>query len=75
MKNPPVDAKTVLIASKSCSSNNWILNSNCSYHMCPIIDGGVVLMGHNISYKTVGIGTIQFKIHENNISYTRLERS
>ncbi|BBH04849.1 hypothetical protein Prudu_016085 [Prunus dulcis] len=48
-------------------STEWILDSGCTYHMCPIrewfssfeeLDGGVVLMGNNNACKTQGIGKI-----------------
>ena len=39
------------------------LNQDCftSYWS---IDGGVVLMGNNMSYMVVGIGTVQIKMHD-----------
>ncbi|CAB4307464.1 unnamed protein product [Prunus armeniaca] len=54
-------------------SKEWILDSGCTYHMCPIrewfssfeeLDGGVVLMGINNAYKTQGIGKICLKMHD-----------
>ena len=50
----------------------WIMDSWCSYHMCPIkdwfstyssIEGGVVLMEKNSPCKITGIGTIQIRMH------------
>ena len=44
--------------------DEWILDSGCSYYMCPNrdwfityreINGGSVLMGNNVACKTVGI--------------------
>ena len=55
------------------SKDGWILDSRCSYLMCPrknwfstyeSIDGGVVLMGNNHPCKTIGIGTIRIKMHD-----------
>lgn len=54
-------------------SGKWILDSGCSYHMCPNrkwfttyrnIDGGNVLMGNNHSCKTMGLGSIRIKMHD-----------
>ncbi|KAL5768311.1 hypothetical protein ACOSQ2_015094 [Xanthoceras sorbifolium] len=55
------------------SNNEWIMDTGCSYHMCPnrdwfstyeSIDGGIVLMGNNAQCKTVGIGTIRIRMHD-----------
>ncbi|KAG9450482.1 hypothetical protein H6P81_010447 [Aristolochia fimbriata] len=54
-------------------SNSWILDSGCSYHMCPhrswfstFVDynGGKVLMGNNAVCKTIGMGTIKIKMFD-----------
>lgn len=54
-------------------SSNWILDTGCSYHMCPnrkwftsykAINGGTVLMGNDQGCETVGIGTIRIKMHD-----------
>lgn len=67
------DAGNVLSVFVSCLGDNWILDSGCSYHMCPnrdwfttyqSTDGGVVLMGNNMSCKVVGIGTVRIKMHD-----------
>ena len=51
----------------------WILDSGCTFHVCPRkdwfkeykqIDGGKVLMGSNIAYQIVGIGNISIKIFD-----------
>ena len=51
-------------------SNEWILDTGCTYHMCPhkewffnfeALEGGVVFMGNDNSCKTLGIGSIQLK--------------
>lgn len=53
--------------------NEWILDSGCTYHMCPhrdffsnyeTVNGGNVLMGNNASCKVVGKGTIRIKTHD-----------
>ncbi|PSS08126.1 Endonuclease [Actinidia chinensis var. chinensis] len=63
---------TAFTVSLSAShSDEWILDSGCSYHMCPHrdwfssfeeLDGGVVLMGNDNACKTMGIGTIRLKM-------------
>ena len=59
-----------------CHSDEWILDSGCTYHMCPNkgwfsnfkeLDGGVVFMGNDNACKTMGIGTIQLKNHGGSI--------
>ena len=51
-------------------ADKWILDSGCSYHMCPhrewfdtynSYNGGTVLMGNDAVCKTIGIGTIKIK--------------
>ncbi|GAB2293014.1 hypothetical protein Dimus_038235 [Dionaea muscipula] len=53
-------------------SNEWIMDSECSYHMCPNkhrfssleeFDGGVVLIGNYNACQTKGIGTVRLKMH------------
>jgi len=54
-------------------SKQWILDSGCFYHMCPHRSwfityeeksSGNVLMGNNTLYKSVSIGSIQIKTHD-----------
>nr|KYP59893.1 Retrovirus-related Pol polyprotein from transposon TNT 1-94 [Cajanus cajan] len=51
----------------------WVLDSGCSYHMCPNRSwfltyekkfGGDVFMGNDMACKTISIGTIQIKMHD-----------
>lgn len=65
------EKKSWLPATIGSSGDNWILDSGCSYHMCPnkdwfatyqSIDGGEVLKGNNVDCKVVGIGSIQIKM-------------
>ena len=51
----------------TCHLDEWILDSGCTYHMCPNkgwfssfkeLDDGVVLMGNDNACKTMGIGII-----------------
>ncbi|KAL1564751.1 retrovirus-related pol polyprotein [Salvia divinorum] len=53
--------------------SEWILDSGCTYHMCPIrewffdfkeLNGGVVYMGNDSPYKTAMIGSIKLRNHD-----------
>ena len=64
------------VSSAGNHSDTWILDSACSYHMCPNrhwfssfeeLDGGVVLMGNDDACRTKGIGTIRLKMHDDTI--------
>ena len=61
------------VSSSDNPSDRWILDSGCSYHMCPNrhwfssleeLDGGVVVMGNNNTCQTKGIGMIRLKMHD-----------
>ncbi|KAM7477355.1 hypothetical protein LguiA_025568 [Lonicera macranthoides] len=63
----------LVVTSRVSSSSEWILDSGCSYHMCPNrelfhtfteVDGSKVLMGNDHACKTMGIGTIRLKMHD-----------
>ncbi|KAK3036404.1 hypothetical protein RJ639_030003 [Escallonia herrerae] len=67
------DGADVLSVTISSSDGGWILDTGCSYHMCPnrdwfvtyrSFDGGKVLMGSDVACKVVGIGSIQIKMHD-----------
>ena len=53
-------------------SNEWIMDSGCSFHMSPYRDwfstydiaGAAVLMSNNAASKVVGIGSIHIKMHD-----------
>lgn len=54
-------------------SEEWILDSGCTYHMCPNrdwfssfeeLDGGSVFMGNDNTCKTKGIGKIRLRLHD-----------
>ena len=64
------------VSSSDNHSDRWILDSGCSYHMCPNrqwfssfqeLDGGVVLMGNDNTCQTKGIGTVRLKMHDGTI--------
>ncbi|KAG8499473.1 hypothetical protein CXB51_005963 [Gossypium anomalum] len=65
----------LLVASVNDSkvSEEWILDSGCTFHMSPnrdwfttykTVSEGVVLMGNNASYKIAGVGTIKVKMFD-----------
>ncbi|KAK5832860.1 hypothetical protein PVK06_016665 [Gossypium arboreum] len=56
--------------------SEWVLDSGCSFHMCPnrewfstysSVEGGVVRMGNDSSSKVIGIGTVKIRIHDGTI--------
>ncbi|KAG8499853.1 hypothetical protein CXB51_006283 [Gossypium anomalum] len=60
----------------ACHTDEWILDSGCTYHMCPNkdwfftlkeLEDGVVLMGNDSACKTMGVGTVQLKNHDGSI--------
>ncbi|RDX86307.1 hypothetical protein CR513_32380, partial [Mucuna pruriens] len=63
----------VMVASTSNMQRNWVMDCECTYHMCPMKDfetlelkeGGVVLLGNNKSCKVQGMGTIWLKMFDN----------
>ncbi|KAG8483965.1 hypothetical protein CXB51_023199 [Gossypium anomalum] len=57
-------------------TSEWILDSGCSFHMCPnrewfstysSVEGGVVRMGSDSSSKVIGIGTVKINMHDGTI--------
>ena len=74
------DLVGVLLAFETQKNNKWILDSGCSYHMCPDqslfttynrFNRGEVLMGNNSLYKVVGLETIRFKMFDEMIRQLR----
>jgi len=48
--------------------DDWLLDSGCTYHMCPhrdwsntyeLVNTGILLMGNDIECKVTRIGTVQ----------------
>ncbi|KAK3016566.1 hypothetical protein RJ639_005827 [Escallonia herrerae] len=73
MKRLWVVLGNVLSVTISSSDGGWILDTGCSYHMCPnrdwfttyhSFDGGKVLMGNDVACKVVGIVSIQIRMHD-----------
>ena len=71
------DVGEVFVVSTQRNIQEWVLDSGCTYHVCPIrdwfreykvINGGEVLMGDNDAYKVIGIGNISIKITDGSIN-------
>ena len=67
------DSEFVFTSTSNRYKGEWILDSGCSYHMCPIkeyftslklVDGGSVLMGNNHACEKKGEGTVLLKLHD-----------
>jgi len=63
----------VLNVSYTSTANKWIMDSGCSFHMCPNIDWfqnfstketGTIFMGNNHSCSIKGICDIFMKLHD-----------
>ncbi|KAL5858125.1 hypothetical protein ACOSQ3_005583 [Xanthoceras sorbifolium] len=63
----------LVCADEAKARNEWILDTACSFHMCPnrdyfstykSVQGGVVLMGNNHACKIAGMGTVKIKMHD-----------
>ncbi|KAH9751577.1 hypothetical protein KPL71_014347 [Citrus sinensis] len=63
----------VLVAAKRQPTEEWILDSGCSFHMSPNkqlfktfekVDTGKVLLGNNLACKVTGIRTVTITIHD-----------
>ena len=63
----------LLVTFEKKDLNEWILDSGCTYHMCPhrdwfttyeFADCGTILMGNDVSCKAIGIGSIKIKTHD-----------
>ncbi|KAG8479118.1 hypothetical protein CXB51_029811 [Gossypium anomalum] len=70
------DFLLVSMSNNSKLTSEWILDSRCSFHMCPnrewfstysSIEGGVVRMVNDSSSKVIGIGTVKIMIHDGTI--------
>ena len=63
----------LLIASNASTEGQRVLDSGCSFHMCPYkslfheyesIDGGRVLMGNNNACKIIGIEFVRIRMFD-----------
>lgn len=59
------------MVTKGASNEKWILDSGCTYHICPNkawfedfepMNGGTVLLGNNEPCKMKGIGSIRLPL-------------
>jgi hypothetical protein len=64
----------VLVVSTSRNDKEWVMDSGCSYHMCPNKDyfeslelkhGGLVLLGDDQPCIVQGIGTVRLRMYNN----------
>ncbi|KAK8936753.1 hypothetical protein KSP39_PZI011993 [Platanthera zijinensis] len=67
------DADVLHVSQSHEITDEWIMDTGCSYHMCPRrewfttfreCDGGRVLMGNNSECRTKGIGTIRIRMFD-----------
>ncbi|KAE8716394.1 hypothetical protein F3Y22_tig00110121pilonHSYRG00025 [Hibiscus syriacus] len=67
------DSDEALVITESEPSKKWILDSGCSFNMCPhkywfetlqLVNGGTVLLGDNKACKVVGSGTIRIRMFD-----------
>ncbi|KAK2989446.1 hypothetical protein RJ640_018764 [Escallonia rubra] len=67
------DGADVLSVTTSSLDRGWILDTGCSYHMCPNrdwfatyrpFDGVKVLMRNDVACKVVGIGSIHIRMYD-----------
>ena len=67
------ESAEVFSVSKEDSQKEWILDSGCSFYMCPNkgwfenykqIDSGIVLLGNNKPCKVIGIGSLRIRMHD-----------
>ena len=66
----------LLMASNSNTKGQWVIDSRCSFHLCPdktlfykyeAVDGGRVLMGNNNVCKIIGIGSVKIKTFDGTV--------
>ncbi|WVZ02051.1 hypothetical protein V8G54_022857 [Vigna mungo] len=64
----------VLVASSEDSQRSWVMDSGCSYHMCPVKEffenldqkeHGNVLLGNNKACRVQGVGSVRLKMFDN----------
>ncbi|KAH9762165.1 hypothetical protein KPL70_000710 [Citrus sinensis] len=66
----------LLVASNNNIKGQWVLDSGCSFHLCPdkslfhtykSMDGGRVLMGNNNVCKIVGMGSVKIEMLDGSV--------
>ncbi|WVZ02271.1 hypothetical protein V8G54_023077 [Vigna mungo] len=64
----------VLVASSEYPQRSWVMDSGCSYHMCPVKEffenldqkeHGNVLLGNNKACRVQGVGSVRLKMFDN----------
>ena len=73
------DSDFALTSSSSvCHSNEWVLDSTCTFHMCPKKEWfynleeselGSVIMRNDQTYEILGKGKIKLKLHDGTIHF------
>lgn len=67
------ESSEVLTVSDSNSGKDWVLDSGCTFHMCPnkcwfsdleSVNGGKVLLGNNEACAVEGIGSVRIKMFD-----------
>ena len=82
MDDDGYDSTSVLLATGTQTNGKWVLDSGCTYHMCPdknlvffsiymLFNGGEVMMGNNSLCKLIGLGTIRLKMFDGVINEVR----
>jgi hypothetical protein len=60
-------------SSDGCFSDQWVLDTACTFHMSPkrdwfttyeLVNSGSILMGNDVAYKIIGMGTIRIRMHD-----------
>nr|KYP36396.1 Retrovirus-related Pol polyprotein from transposon TNT 1-94 [Cajanus cajan] len=68
------ESADVLVVTTSQTQKDWVMDSGCSYHMCPkkdyfetlkLKEGGTVLLGDDHPCQVQGIGTVRLKMFDN----------
>ncbi|KAH9680375.1 Integrase catalytic domain-containing protein [Citrus sinensis] len=66
----------LLVASNINIKGQWVLDSGCSFHLCPdkslfytyeSVDGGRVLMGNNNVCKIIGMGSVKIEMFDGSV--------
>lgn len=70
------ESADVLVATNKKTEEGWVLDSRCSFHMCPIknwfenyqeVNGGKVIMGNNAMCRITGIGNVKLKLNDDTV--------
>ncbi|WVZ14807.1 hypothetical protein V8G54_012373 [Vigna mungo] len=68
------ESAEVLVASSEDPQRSWVMDSGCSYHMCPVKEffenldqkeHGNVLLGNNKACRVQGVGSVRLKMFDN----------